>query len=531
MSVPGTQPARNTRLLRPDFTVAQRAQEAAAIIAAPRHGQVIAFAHRHHVSRQTASAIVNRVRRATLQAVAPQAPGRPAHRTTVVVDRERIGNTIVALAVDARAANAGTQTCLQTAFDVHVSAGKISGILKDAAMRAVAQLSAWPMPADPVFTAIDEIYDHGVPVLTAIEDQHLGVLLASKEEQADGITWGVRLLDLSARGLQLAHVVKDQGAAMATGLAEAGVTAPVGIDHFPFLRTLGRESRYLAHQATRAQGAVDRLEAALDYQTAPTRRPGRPRRPTTLAAYEHAVEAASAAASRAADVAFLFHQTRTLLEPVGGDGRLVSPAAAQAGLDTVVALLRDLGPSTHHLASFVAEAAPGLHAFRQPLAARHAELCRRHGSDLVQFVGWAWAHRKQLRERLPRTQDELRQRWGLDATLAAVAEVWHTFRNSHRASSIIESFNSVLRTHIHAHRGLPNSLLPLIVFRQNVRPFARGIHRGQAPFVALGILPPDARSWVERLFAPTPAPEPQATAPQAAAPLPEVPAVQERSTA
>lgn len=128
------------------------------------------------------------------------------------------------------------------------------------------------------------------------------------------------------------------------------------------------------------------------------------------------------------------------------------------------------------------------------------------------IVAWTWVHRRELHERLPRTPDELLERWGLVAPLAAVAEIWHTFRNSHRASSVIESFNSQLRLHVHAHRGLTPSLLPLIVYRQDIRPFPRGVHRGQAPFVVLGILPPDSRSWLDQLFHPAPAATPDPTA-------------------
>lgn len=242
------------------------------------------------------------------------------------------------------------------------------------------------------------------------------------------------------------------------------------------------------------------MTAALDYHTAPTHGRGRPRQPVTLAAYERAAAVAAQAhyAAKAAD--FLFHETRALLEPVDQDGKLLSADTARAGLDTVAVLLADLSVRTRPLATMIARAGPALHAFRAPLAERHQELCQRYGSELVAFVGWTWTHRKALHEALPRTQEELDRRWGLDVPLDRVAEIWHTFRNCHRSSSVLESFNSILRLHVQAHRGLTPSLLPLIVYRHNVRVFPRGVHRGEAPFVALGILPPDDRTWVERLL-------------------------------
>lgn|GEM_PF-5199579 len=46
---------------------------------------------------------------------------------------------------------------------------------------------------------------------------------ANKEDQADGTTWGVRLLELQERGLQYTHLVEDQGTAMAAGIADSEV--------------------------------------------------------------------------------------------------------------------------------------------------------------------------------------------------------------------------------------------------------------------------------------------------------------------
>lgn len=505
------------RFLHPEFSLQQRVAEAAAVVADPRRGKVVELARRHGVSRQTASALVGKVRRACADILAPRPPGRTCRIKTVVVDPERIAESVVALAVEAHASNAGTQACLQTMLDVHVATGRISAILKDAGKCATERLQTLPMPAQAVFAATDELYDHGRPVLALMEDEHLGVLFAGKEHEADGTTWGVRLLELQERGLRCAHLVKDQGTAMTAGVAESGLLprSACGSDAFHFLRAFGREARALAHQSTRAQDAHDKLEAALAYHTAPSHGRGRPRQPTTIEAYERAAASAAAAAAVAAGVQILFHETRALLQPVDPDGRLIPAAAAQADLETVAALLRELGPHTRPLATLIAGAGPALHAFRAPLAQRHADLCLRHGADLVQFVAWTWVHRQQLHEHLPRTPDELRQGWDIDAPLSAVAEIWHACRNCHRSSSVLESFNSILRLHVQAHRGLTPSLLPLIVYRHNMRPFPRGVHRGEAPFVALGILPPDPRSWVQQLLRSGPA-----TPPVPALPIP-----------
>ncbi len=523
MSLSPLQPSRKTRLQRPEFPVSLRMAEAAAIIADPHRGKVVELARRHGISRQSASYMVSAVRQACLAAVSPGVPGRPPRAHTVVVDSHRIASAVVSLAVDGHASNSGTQACIQTMLDEHVATGRISTILHHAAERATQQLQAIPMPDAPVYAVTDELYDHRHPVLALMEDQHLGVLFAHKEEEADGTTWGVPLLELQERGLRYAHLVSDQGSAMASGFAEAEVLAATahGSDTFHFLRAFGRDARALLHVATRTQAEFDKLAAALDYHTAPTHGRGRPRKQTTLADYELAASAAQTANRCATAADFLYHETRALLEPVDAHGDLLSADAARTGLETVAVLLRDLSPRTHPLATLIAHAGPALHAFRAPLAERHQELCQRSGASLVQFVAWTWVHRKALHETLPRTQEELDRRWGLDASLDDVRDIWHAFRNCHRSSSVLESFNSILRLHVHAHRGLTPSLLPLIVYRHNVRPFPRGVHRGEAPFVALGVLPADCRPWVEQLLAPTAPRDGQA----AANPTPLCPAV------
>lgn len=508
MSVASLKPGSNARLQRPDFPLPLRLTEAAAVVADPRRGKVVELARRHGISRQTASGLVNRVRRACLDVLAPRSAGRPSRSHSILVDPLRVQAAVVSLAVDAHASNAGTQACIETILDEHVATGRISSILNHAAACAREQSMALPMPQTPLYAATDEIYDHGQPVLALMEDEHLGVLLASKEDAADGTTWGVHLLDLQERGLRYAQVVSDQGTAMAAGFAESHVldSASHGSDVFHFLYAFGRDARALAHQAVRAQADFEKVAAALDYHTAPNPGRGRPRKETSLAAYDRAEAVAVQAKSVAQAADFLFRETRALLEPLDPDGNLLTADAARVGLNTVAVLLADLGPRMRPLATLIARAGSAIHTFRGPLAERHQALCQRYGPELVGFVAWTWIHRKALHERLPRTQEELARRWGLAVPPEHVAEIWHAFRNCHRSSSVLESFNSTLRLHVHAHRGLTPSLLPLIVYRHNVRVFPRGVHRGEAPFVALGMLPPDDRSWVEQLLSPAPAP-------------------------
>jgi hypothetical protein len=485
------------RLLRADFSLPARVQEVAAVLARPGYGAVTELARRHRISRQRASHLVNGARRALTDTLQPRPPGRPRRTTAVTVTPERLEDAVLMLSVDGKASLEGTQACIEALLDRHLAIGRISAIRQRAAEQTRRLLETWPLPTAALCLVCDELYDHGQPLLAAMEDEHLAVLWVSREDEADGTTWGVRLLDLQDRGLHVRSLITDQGQGMARGIAEAEIVPATahGLDTFHFDRDVQGALRVWHREAERAERERARLAAALDYQTEPQHTRGRPPRPTSLEAFETAERAAQVAAARLQDASFLAAQVHQWLQPVDVDGRLIPEASAREGLQVAADLYRTLGPRGIAVATLLERSQDRLHTWRRPLAERHRHLCQRYGADLVQFVSWVWRHQDALHERLPATQAELEQRWGLTQPLQAVREIWETLRNTHRASSVLEGFNATLRAHVQAHRGLPDSLLPLIVFRHNVRPFRRGVHRGQAPFAALGILPKETRSW------------------------------------
>lgn len=503
VTVPASADFGKAHLQAAEFTVDQRTQEVVGIIADPRRGQVSELAKRHSISRQSASRLVNQGRRALAATFAPKAAGRPARSQTLTVDRERIEASVVSLAIDGHATNAGTQACMETIMDLHLSTGTISGILKECGQRAQRVLRALPMPAQAVHVAADEIYDHDQPILTVMDDETQAIFLMAEESVVDGTTWGVHLLELMDRDLQCEGITTDQGSAMRIGIAEAGFV-PVGShcsDTFHVLYGLGGGVRTLHKQARHAKANLENITAALDAQTRPRRGPGRPRKPATLQAYDQATAAAEAARQRGQAGLYLYRDVRDALNPVDTDGQLIPEALARATVAAAAELFREIGGQAIPLADLLEGAQAQVHVFRARFEQTYQDLVRRYGADLVAFVGWAWFHHRALHVLLPTSEERLRTDWGLQVPLAAVAEIWHCLRNSHRSSSINEGFNSHLRTDIQVHRGLTTSLLPLIAFRQNVRTFRRGVHRGQAPFVALGILPASSLPWARQLFA------------------------------
>ena len=70
------------------------------------------------------------------------------------------------------------------------------------------------------------------------------------------------------------------------------------------------------------------------------------------------------------------------------------------------------------------------------------------------------------------------------------------FRNTWRASSLVEGVNSVLRMHQSRHRKLTPGLLDLKRLYWNCHVFRTGRRRGQSPYQRLGLkLPTDLDWW------------------------------------
>jgi hypothetical protein len=78
--------------------------------------------------------------------------------------------------------------------------------------------------------------------------------------------------------------------------------------------------------------------------------------------------------------------------------------------------------------------------------------------------------------------------------------IWYSkvaglLRTTVRASSVVESVNSVLRMHQSRHRSLNQGLLNLKRLYWNTRRFRRGRRRGQCPYQLLGVSSSSSDFW------------------------------------
>lgn len=81
---------------------------------------------------------------------------------------------------------------------------------------------------------------------------------------------------------------------------------------------------------------------------------------------------------------------------------------------------------------------------------------------------------------------------------ATIAKAVHSiFRNTWRASSLVEGINSVLRMHQARHRKLTQGLLDLKRLYWNCHTFRTGRRKGKTPYQRLGLKLPEGMDWWE----------------------------------
>lgn len=484
---------------KPEFTLEERTGTVIRLVVRPQPGDISGAAKEHGVSRQHMSKLVSETREAVARTLEPKAPGRP-RKTIDLPEGEDFLNRLMVTLIANGVSYDGIQDILGL-LPVHVSHGKIRQVLADAAQRATQMNASLPVPTNPIYVEGDEIYFRGKPVLLLVDERSLAVLIAASEDAADENTWGCHLLEQKERGVQFAGFISDQGTGLAAGWKASGINAQHQSDVFHTERDARRIACKLEKQARKAAASKEAAWARLEDQTNPHRGPGRPRKPVTENELQRLEAAADTAASLADDAAYLTNEMRRSLSPLHSDGSRRTVTEAQDELMAIAELLSTIADDdARKLGHNLPDRIPGLTYFFSPLEAAWQPWEERD-KEATSFVGWVWNNRKALGEKLPVTDDEVREQWGIDMPVEGVQAIWDSLEYLHRASSLVECVNSILRKHAQAHRGLTPDLLNLLIFRHNARVFPKGKRAGTSPIQILSGGPVWAH-WTDGLFGP-----------------------------
>ena len=318
--------------------------------------------------------------------------------------------------------------------------------------------------------AHDEIFQRRHPILVGCDVHSTYCYLLVQEDNRDGTTWGVHLLDLAEKGLHPDHTIADGGKGLRAGQADAWSDVPCWGDHFHILQDMTRLSTYVQNRAFSAMTTCEKLERQM--QKAKKKGKGK----TLSKRLAQARHASEQAIQQADDITTLTDWLREDILAVVGPDR----ATREALFDWVVEELRTREKSLSHriapVRSRLENGRQELLAFAHRLDQQLLDLSQQFQIDpllirhlfelqalpMEQALHWQKEHllRHQLGSRFEPLQ-------------VAITQLTHA---TTRASSVVENLNSRLRNYFFLRKQLGEGYLDLLRFFLNHRRFQRSEH-------------------------------------------------------
>lgn len=395
------------------------------------------------------------------------------------VTKDWIRQFVLAQTLIGHTAFHGVAEILEAVFDFRdISIGAIHNIVVDAVAKSRVINHAEDLSSIRV-GAHDEIFQSRRPVLVGCCVHSTYCYLLVAEDNRDGTTWGVHLLDLSERGLHLERTIADEGKGLRAGQQAAwGTSVPCDGDVFHGERPLGQLAFYLTNRASGCVSTREKLErkmhrakknkkgACLSKRLAQARR-------AEAQAVQLAQDIATLAAWLPKDILALagpdLETRRSLFDFVVAELRQredlcphrIRPVRCmlESHRDTLLAFACILDKRLAEIAA----------AFNVPQFLVQA-VCQLHSLHKEEPV--YWQRQAVLHKKLPGKFHDID------------AAVQQAMAETTRASSIIENLNSRLRNYFFLRHHIGNDYLDLLRFFLNHRPFIRSRRperRGKSP--------------------------------------------------
>lgn len=156
---------------------------------------------------------------------------------SIPVTKSWLKQVVVCLSTHCKGSFRGIQKTIQDLMDYHLSIGTIGEYFKQSIASSRVINSAEDLSGIKL-GAVDEMFDHGQPILTGIDIPSLYCYLASKESSRDGETWAVNLMDLQDKGFSPDRIIADDGSGLRAGHQIALPDVPCDGDVFHIIKTL-----------------------------------------------------------------------------------------------------------------------------------------------------------------------------------------------------------------------------------------------------------------------------------------------------
>jgi hypothetical protein len=358
---------------------------------------------------------------------------------------------------------------------VNMAVGTIHNVVKDAIDKARPHNLGQNL-ANVSIAGLDEIFQNRQPVLVGADIRSTYCFLLSAEDQRDGDTWALRLMECQDRGFAPKATIADFGTGLRAGQERAKLGVPCRGDVFHARHELTPVVTFLenrAYDAITVQDKLERKKTKLQQQ-------GRRSQRGQLAALSRK---AAVAVTEQAKAITLADEVAVLARWLGADVFAVSalPYADRCALfDFIVAELQARVPQCPHrlrpVCTLLKNHRDQLLAFAWQLDEDLAQLAAQFEVDPVivrKLLDLQTLDQRQLLrwQKEAALREPLRGRfYPLEQAVRALAE------QVVRASSIIENINSRLRSYFFLRRQIGAGYLELLQFFLNHRRFLRSEH-------------------------------------------------------
>jgi hypothetical protein len=349
---------------------------------------------------------------------------------------------ILALVLSCHSPLRGVVELLRDLFDYDISLGTVFNTVQQAVTPARERNHAQDLSRVRV-GGHDEIFQAGQPVLVGVDLCSTYCYLLSIENQRDADTWGVHLLELQTHGFDPDYVVADAGNALRAAQTEVMPDKPCRSDVFHTCQEVSEVVTKLENRAYEVMAHCADLERKIARAKQHGRRPDQ----SWLKQLSDATKKQAPAIAVADAVALLGRWLHDDVLALAGP----SHADRQALYDFIVAELKARIAQAPYLlgrlVTYLKGQRDNLLAFAAQLDRDFADLAARYAVS-AEVVRELFAV-----QTLPLASAK---RWHRDASLRRILGAWYfplsqalevVRRRTVRASSLVENFNSRLRSY------------------------------------------------------------------------------------
>jgi hypothetical protein len=250
-----------SRNLEPDCAahgLSPSARQALAVEALSEASSVSELSRQHEVSRKFVAHQRDKATQVLEEAFDLAAADAPV-LFYLPVTKHWLRQVVLSLMLIGHSSMRGVVEFFAAVFDHPIALGTVHNIMTESVIQA-REVSSREELSTIREGAHDEIFQSRHPILVGCDMHSTYCYLLAQEDNRDGTTWGVHLLDLAEKGLQPDHTIADGGTGLRAGQADAWPEVPCWGDHFHILQEMVRLSTYVQNRAFSAMATCDKLE-------------------------------------------------------------------------------------------------------------------------------------------------------------------------------------------------------------------------------------------------------------------------------